>query len=371
MEIIYGRENLDEVLRIVNSAFCPVREDGFDFRYIMPKAYGEHCNLLQYHYVVKDNGKSVAAAGNIPNVIKTNGGEYKFSFLGSVATLPDCQGKGYMRALMNRVESDDLQNDIVFSLLTGARERYSRYGYTKCFSNLNYTFDEYFLTHAKADDSIAVSPLCEDDLNGAFEIYSAVSPLVFREKSNFVPSLEFSTSKVRAIRKNGILIGYYCFTTRKNLGVGELAIIDTSDLKAVLKEIGGFENVKSFNVSVNPLDVRMASALDRLCESAALSDVLHIKVYDMARFLKMLCELNVEKGIKIVHDTEETVAIGDKSYSICIRRGQVDVKATACAAENALSVSSFLRSAVNGIDRTFDSSAIFPLTFGINAPDEF
>ena len=371
MEIIYGRENLDEVLNIVNSAFCPVREDGFDFRYIMPKAYGKDCNLLKYHYVVKDCGKNVAAAGNIPNVIKTSGGEYKFSFLGSVATLPDCQGKGYMRALMNMVERDDLKNGVVFSLLTGARERYSRYGYTKCFSSLTYTFDEYFLSHEKADESIVISPLCEDDLSGAFEIYGNVSPLVFREKSNFVPSLEFSTSKVRAIRKNGILIGYYCFTTRKNLGVGELAIKDTSQLKAVLKSIGDFESVKSFNVSVNPLDVRMASALDKLCESAALNDVLHIKVYDMARFLKMLCEMNVEKGIKIIPDVKEVVAIGDKTYSICVSKGQVDVCETACTAGNALPASAFLRAAVNGIDRTFDNSAIFPLAFGISAPDEF
>lgn len=371
MEIIYGRENLDEVLNIVNSAFCPVREEGFDFRYIMPKAYGKDCNLLQYHYIVKDNGKNVAAAGNIPNVIKTSGGEYKFSFLGSVATLPDCQGKGYMRALMNRVESDDLKNGVVFSLLTGARERYNRYGYTKCFSSLTYTFDEYFLSHAKADESITVSPLCEDDFDGAFEIYRTVVPLVLREKSNFVPSLEFSTSNVRAIRKNGVLTGYYCFTTRKNFGIGELAIIDLSDLKAVLKAIGDFENVKSFNVNVNPLDVRMASALDKLCEGAALNDVLHVKVYDMSRFLKMLCELNIEKGIKCITDTQETVAMGDKAYSVCISKGQVDVKEVACVKENAPTVSEFLRSAVNGIDRAFDGSAILPLAFGISTPDEF
>lgn len=370
MEIIYGRENLEEVLKVVNSAFCAVREDGFDFRYIMPKAYGKDCNLLQYHYVIKDNGKNVAAAGNIPNVIKTSAGEYKFSFLGSVATLPDCQGKGYMRALMNRVERDDLNNGVVFSLLTGARGRYCRYGYTKCFSSVVYTFDEYFLSHTESDADISVSPLSAKDLNEVFEIYRSNSPLVFRDKNNFVPSLEFSLSKVRAIHKNGNLIGYYCFTTRKSLGVGELAIVDTAHLKAVLKAIGDFEKVKSFNVNANPLDVRMTRALDALCECAALSDGLHIKVYDMARFVKMLVELNIEKGIKDIPDTEEVITIGEKTYAVCICNKQVEVKEFDCKAD-AMSVSSFLRGIVNGIGRAFDTSKIFPLAFGISAPDEF
>ena len=371
MEIIYGRENLEEVLKVVNSAFCAVREDGFDFRYIMPKAYGKDCNLLQYHYVIKDNGKNVAAAGNIPNVIKTSAGEYKFSFLGSVATLPDCQGKGYMRTLMNRVERDDLNNGVVFSLLTGARGRYCRYGYTKCFSSVVYTFDEYFLSHTESDSDISVSPLSAKDLDDAFEIYRSNSPLVFRDKNNFVPSLEFSLSKARVIHKNGNLIGYYCFTTRKSLGVGELAIVDTAHLKAVLKAIGDFENVKSFNVNANPLDVRMTRALDALCECAALSDGLHIKVYDMARFVQMLLALNIEKGIKRIGNVQETISIVGDCFEVYVNDGKASVLKTNKKPQFVFESAEFLRLAINGTSRAMDESKIFPLAFGISAPDEF
>ena len=54
MEIIYGRENLEEVLKVVNSAFCAVREDGFDFIphqfqydvFYVYNAVFEHCRNL-------------------------------------------------------------------------------------------------------------------------------------------------------------------------------------------------------------------------------------------------------------------------------------------------------------------------------------
>ncbi len=371
MQIVYGRENLDDTLKIVNSAFCPVREDGFDFRQIMPKAYGEKCNLLQYHYIVKDGEKGVAAAGNIPGVIATSQGDFPFVFLGSVATLPECQGKGYMRALMERVDVDNRQNQVVFSMLTGARKRYVRHGYTKCFSTLCYTFDCYFHTHAASDCSLLIDEFKAEDLDEIFDVYQEFSPLKLRTKESFVPCLQFSKSQLRTVRKDGKIVGYYTFATRKNLGVGELCLSDLSIAASLMKAVADFENVKTFNVLVNPLDVRLASVLDGICEGAALSDGLQIKVYDMARFVQMLLALNLDKGIKRLENVQETISIGGECFEVCVNDGKASVQKTDKKPQFSFEVAEFLRLAINGASRALDESKIFPLTFGISAPDEF
>lgn len=368
MRISYGTNDLNRILNIINPSFGAVREDGFDFRYIMPKAYGEKNNLLQYHYVVSDGGVDVTTAGNIPGKIVTHTAQYRYAFLGSVATLPAYEGKGYMRALMKRIKQDDITDGKVFSLLTGARVRYARHGYTKVFSAYSFVFDEYFAKHTTKNPDISIRAY-SGDINALYEIYQSTQPIILRSKDDILPCLSMSRSALRLIEYRGKTVGYYTFCTRKKLYIPEFAITDCSLVGSVMREVFDVENVAHFSVYVNPLDVRLRNALDVICEAAHLCDELQIRVYDLCAFIKMLVELNIEKSIIDSKDFDFCVVVDGKKYDISVADTTVNVHCTKSDIVGC-SVSEFLRGTINNPFSSFRSE-IFPLAFGISLPDCF
>lgn len=370
MKILKGIEDLNRILDIVNPTFGVVREEDFDFRYIMPKAYSENSNLLKYHYILCDNGTDVATAGNIPGVISLNQSNYTYSFLGSVATLPQYEKKGYMRILMQAIEEDDIKDGKVFSLLTGARGRYARYGYTKLYSGCFFSFGEYFAKHTQKDDDMIIRQY-DGDLDRLYELYLSTQPLILRSKDELLPCLGMSRSELRLIEYKGNIIGYYTFCKRKKLYVPELAISDYSLLRGVMRAIFDFEQVPDFCVYVNPLDVALRSNLDNICEEGVINDELHVRVYDLALFIKMLIELNIQKGILSLEGKKESICVESKIYNITIDKGSVSVQVEDTDV-NGMNKNDFLRLAINNPLPTLrKTSMIFPLTFGINLPDYF
>lgn len=370
MNILKGIEDLNRILDVINTTFGVVREENFDFRDIMPKAYGENSNLLKYHYILCDNGVDVAAAGNIPGVISLNQVDYAYSFLGSVATLPQYENKGYMRVLMQDIKSDDIKNKKVFSLLTGARGRYARYGYTKLYSNCFFYFDEYFLKHTAKDNDITIRTY-DGEIDRLYELYTSTQPLILRSKEELLPSLGMSRSALRLIEYKGKIVGYYAFCRRKKLYIPELAISDYNLCGKVMRAIFDFEQITNFCVYVNPLNVALRSALDAVCEESVINDELQIRVYDLALFIKMLIELNLFKGILSTEDQQESICIENKIYRITINNGKVSVSIEDSDAYG-MNENEFLRSAINNpFSSLKKTSNVFPLAFGISLPDCF
>lgn len=370
MNILYGVKDLSRILNIINPAFGAVREEGFDFRHIMPKAYGDGESLLKYHYILCDNNADVATAGNIPGVIALDGGDYAYSFLGSVATLPQYEGKGYMRALMQAIEADDIKDGKVFSLLTGARGRYQRYGYTKLYSGCYFTFDEYFAKHTPKNQDITIRKY-NGEIDVLYDIYKATQPLLLRSKEDILPCLCMSRSEIRLIEYKGNVVGYYTFCTRKKNYLPEFSIVDCNLCEGTMREIFDFENVPSFSVYVNPLNTALRAKLDSICEEASISDDLQVRVYNMPLFIKMLVELNIQKGIISADNVCERIVLEGKVYTISVDNGEVSVTCQECN-EFGTSQSEFLRSAINNpLSVLRKTSRIFPLAFGINLPDCF
>lgn len=370
MIITYGIKDLQRILNIVNPSFGAVREEGFDFREIMPKAYSDGADLLKYHYIASDGDVDVATAGNIPMQINVGKSSYQCSFLGSVATLPKYEGKGYMRTLMQNIEQDDIAFGKDFSLLTGARGRYARYGYTKVYSGYSFTFGEYYFKHTPKNQDITIREY-NGEIDALYNIYTATQPLLLRIKDDILQCLEMSRSKVRLIEHKGNIVGYYAFCTRKKVYLPEFAITDYSLAPSVMREIFDFEKVASFSVWVNPLDTKLAGVLDAVCEDACLQDELQIRVYNLCAFIKMLVELNVEKGIISGENATDSVVVDGNRYDISIENSLVCVDCNRVD-EQGLSVNEFLRSAINKpLTCLKKTKGIFPLAFGISLPDCF
>lgn len=131
-------KDYDEWLYVLNTTFTKHNQRDMNFELELPKMCVKDDYHMGMHFGVKENGKICSLLGIYP--IKTQIGDetLMFSTVGNVATLPQHEGKGYMKALMgvameelNRIGADA-------SRLGGARQRYNRYGYESCGRNYNF-----------------------------------------------------------------------------------------------------------------------------------------------------------------------------------------------------------------------------------------
>lgn len=354
------RGDLPIILEIANTAFGPEREAGFDFRTVMPKAYGEGRDGSEQHVIVTENGIPVACAGNLPFLFPAGGKNYRASAFGTVSTLPAYRGRGHMTRMLHAMEEESCRRGDVFTVLTGIRARYERFGFEKFPSSYRFLFYRYTADHAPSND-LRIEPATEKDRGALYAIYLKTQPVILREQEDFYIALHTSGAEVFAIRSGERLIAYFSLSARKAL-VTELAMEDLALLPAVVAAIvRSAGNTVTF--LVNALDRPLVQAMDAIAEETQRVDHLHIKIRDMRAFLELLIAINKP------HAPEEIWKIGDETFRIA-PCGSPTVTLTDAAPMFLCSVRDFIRHAL-GDGASMEQSEIFPLFFGINAPDMF
>ena len=138
---------LKKIIRAANAAFIPVRNPDYDFRRTIPKIYKTKIDYSSIHHVVEKGNNFLSICGNLIRDIEIDGSVYKFSIVGTVSTIPSCQGSGFMKVLMHSVDNECKKEGVVFSLLTGERQRYNFFGFEKAGFEYTYSFNRYFLKH--------------------------------------------------------------------------------------------------------------------------------------------------------------------------------------------------------------------------------
>ncbi|MDE6585066.1 MAG: GNAT family N-acetyltransferase [Clostridia bacterium] len=361
----------EQILKVANTAFSTVREQGFDFSAIMPKVYGAGKEFWKIHHVIECGGKIVSLAGNLPCEINVNGKAYKFSIVGTVSTLPECRGKGYMSALMNDIVRDSMNKQYVFSTLTGLRNRYRHFGFDKYTTVYKFVFEQQTVGYLKnnADLCVSVYDGNKDVLSALYAIYAGTNPFVKRTKERFVDCLRISDAEILVFTLGGQICGYASFTARKRC-VQEIVLKDYSLLPEVVGEIMSRRDFSEITFLVNPLNLSAVKAFDAIAESKVLCDELHIRIFDMVKFLEMLLGLN---GALLGNvNCEEVYVVDGQAISLKVHGGKAEVKECRTGANKTYTQSQFLRMVLgNGDNELCRNSNIFPLSFGINEPDMF
>lgn len=122
-------ENYDELLHMLNTVFHKSEGDTFDiFLPVMWKRDDEH---MSKHLAIREHGKLAAVVGVYPLPATICGESITFATIGNVATIPECEGRGMMRALMNEALKEAKLMGIDIARLCGARQRYNRYGFER------------------------------------------------------------------------------------------------------------------------------------------------------------------------------------------------------------------------------------------------
>lgn len=164
MEIVrLNKNDYDEWLSVLNTVFSKQNKMEMDFEKVLPKMCGRDDYHMNMHLAVKENGKICALLGIYPIPFKVGETQLLFSTVGNVATLPEHEGKGYMRALMTAAMEELERIGADGSRLSGARQRYNRYGYEISGVSYNFRINEHTVKHCADDAGIEFQEIKSSD----------------------------------------------------------------------------------------------------------------------------------------------------------------------------------------------------------------
>ena len=131
MAVTYTRgkpDELGEIRDFINMVFS-MHTRPHDFARMLPKLYADDAATEGEHYLVREDGRLVAAVCAHPFTLACGTRTLRCAAIGSVSVHPYVRGKGYMRKLMNTAVTDMAQSGITLSVLDGRRHRYAYFGY--------------------------------------------------------------------------------------------------------------------------------------------------------------------------------------------------------------------------------------------------
>lgn len=129
-------KDYDELLHLLNTVFH--KEEGNTFDVFLPVMWERTDERMSKHLAIRENGKIVAVVGVYPLPTIIYGEEIMFSTIGNVATLPEFEGRGMMKALMSQALLEAKRMGIDVARLAGTRQRYNRYGFER--AGIDYVF---------------------------------------------------------------------------------------------------------------------------------------------------------------------------------------------------------------------------------------
>lgn len=371
------RGEINKIVEVADKSFATDRPKGYTFKNSMAKIYdNKNLDYSESHFVIECDKQIVSLAGNLLNDINVYGNIYKFSRVGTVCTLPEYRNTGCMKKLMGAIDQENIKNNVVFSMLTGSRNRYKHFGYDRAGVTCSYIFTKHQQIYLNGLFDINIKPYKSTDLDEVYKIYLLNQKFIIREKCNFEIHLNNPKYKLYTIFSNNKIVGY--FSAR--LGeIVEIALSSTDYLESVIKNILSKDiveyntdshNEKFLKVFVNLLNKQQCKVLDNIAEYKTASENVSIKVYNLAKFIEMLYLIG--KNRENVENLSENYKIAKNVYKFIVNNKKVSVLKTE---ENYLAEfadqTSFVRYIVSPFDNCNIKSKIFPLIFDLNIADHF
>lgn len=186
-----------------------------DFKALLPKLYDNHPEKAECHHLAKEDGKIKAMVGNFPLSLQVAGKSLKAYGIGTVSVHPYSRGKGYMKTLMkNAVEEAKIEGGD-FMVLTGQRQRYEHFGFTRCGILLHFYYNQSNKRHLceYSTEGISLVSLKEDTalIKPCLELYHAQQVHAGRTEADFVEVASSWDAVPYAILSHGELVGYCSF----------------------------------------------------------------------------------------------------------------------------------------------------------------
>lgn len=358
---------IKKIIKTANAAFIPVRNPNYDFRRTIPKIYNTKVDYSSIHHIIEKKGEFLSVCGNLIRTIEIDNFAYAFSIVGTVSTIPAYQNKGLMKVLMHSVDNECKNENIVFSLLTGERQRYNFFGFEKAGFEFIYSFNRYFLKHHQAS-TILIKKFKKSDAGNMFELYKKSQIFNLRTQETFLECLKDYRCQIYSIFDKKQFIGYFVL---KKDEIVEFFSSKLNVLDSIVYQMISYLNCEELKIVMNPLHVGLCEALDKIAQEVSTKDCLHFKVYDVKKFVEMLLLINSK--FRKFKSSKEVYEIENEIIQILIKDNKFEVKSLEKSTKiNAtLTKKEFVRFVLNLTKNCQINSEIFPLIFGLDRCDLF
>ena len=247
MEVTYTRGKpgeLGEIRDFVNMVFS-MHTRPHDFTRMLPKLYADDAATESEHYLVREDGRLVAAVCAHPFTIACGERTLRCAAIGSVSVHPYVRGKGYMRKLMTTAVADMARDGIALSVLDGRRHRYAYFGYEPAGMRAEYTITPDNLRHMAAAHRLDLTAAPANPAD-ATETATLLAIQNGRTVHGVYTAQNFRTvavswdGRLLALRAGGEIVGF-CITSDGG-HIGELALRDENLLYDALRAVQQYLN---------------------------------------------------------------------------------------------------------------------------------
>jgi predicted acetyltransferase len=343
-DAVFGRagpENYDDTIDFADFVFSQAHQP-HDFVKVLPKLYKREYFMDGIHYIASEGGKIKAMVGAYPLKYEFGGGiVLPGRGIGAVSVHPRSRSKGYMKVLMNMALEDMKKDGIVFSCLSGRRQRYEYFGYTPAGTNYVFTVGEANIRHtlgAEWKPALTIKPVNSGDkdlLDRIYEIHNAKNEKLYRQKERFFDIISSWGAKVFAFIENGRFEGYR-ICKQGSFDVSEINLLQPSRLLEALgalllhrKESGGQESVQ---VLVGPQDIEKISILSTFAETYRQTPAYQFSVLDFKRFVEPFLKIMARQ--RVLADGTFVLKIEGENggtFAVSSKGGKAEIEKTTAA----------------------------------------
>lgn len=297
------KNDYDEWLYVLNTVFTKQNNREMDFEKELPKMCVRDDYHMNMHFAVKEEGKICALLGVYPIKLKVGDSELLFSTVGNIATLPEYEGKGYMRVLMEEAMCELERIGADASRLGGARQRYNRYGYEASGISYNFHIDDFTTKYCfKSDEVIAFKEVSfedEKELSYIENIRSKMPMHVIRSydnthKGDFDALHAFGCKLYVALDENSKIIGYLCIANNM-VGIQDFGAENFETLKSIIyswqKKVGG-----RIYFSIFASDYEEVKYFSRISSSMSITSPSRFKIINFDKVADALIKLKKRSG---------------------------------------------------------------------------
>lgn len=287
-------EDKNDIIDFIDYVFSKAHRP-HDFATLLPKLYGDSADTTAHHFIIKEDGKIVAAILAYP-VEMTLFGERLMSIgVGSVSVHPRARGRGFMDDLLAAVDEHAHEYNADFAVLGGNRQRYGYYGFDLAGCHLSATLYRHNAVHAFKDadtSGLSLVPMTDVHVNAAAALHDAQPSFCHRSREMFITILKNWNNAPMAILRGDDLIGY-CVINPISGGqfVTELVLENEDDCPAVLRHMSDlYGNLTLHTPAWNAQRVKLLTCV---CQTFSLSPNHMMKFYHPQRMISALQKLGV------------------------------------------------------------------------------
>lgn len=288
----------DDVIGLMNEVFTRKNGRPMDFEYELPNMCVRDDAHMGKHLGILEDGRLVAALGVYPLPAVIGGEPLLFCTVGNVVTHPDCEGRGYMSALLDRAMEEVNALGVDVARLGGLRTRYNRYGFEMAGTSYTFTLGEKHLrTYLSGrGEDVTVTPLDREDGEGvAFctALYNASAIAVTRTEETAWRTMTAWRATPHVAKRDGKPIGYLCVfpdgSVAEQGGVDTDALVDT--LCAYAHTTG-----TPLTFSLSPHQTDALCIFSRACASVSATSPSHFFVRSFDKLANALMRVKAAAG---------------------------------------------------------------------------